>query len=141
MKKLLKSEIYGSVNSISDPQISLFCNFFIKNGFHGTVHTFKNYFAIVFSVFSFQFQQNKFYPYEPIIKTWNRTLIFENTHLMKNIGRVRRVYLQTSLEKNFFKWPIKLLTLRMDFSNYVYKKKVKNWSFSSKKKDFFVSSY
>ena len=36
-----------------DPQISLFSNFFIKNGFHGTIHTFKNYFATVF--FSFQF--------------------------------------------------------------------------------------
>ena len=27
----------------------------IKNGFHNTIYTFKNYFAIVFSVFSFQF--------------------------------------------------------------------------------------
>ena len=42
-------------------QTSLFINFFIKNGFHNTIHIFKNYFAIVFSVFSFQFQQNKFY--------------------------------------------------------------------------------
>ena len=37
-----------------DPQISLFNNFFIKNRFHGTIYTFKNYFATVF--FSFQFQ-------------------------------------------------------------------------------------
>ena len=29
----------------------------IKNRSHGTIHTFKNYFAIVFSIFSFQFQQ------------------------------------------------------------------------------------
>ena len=29
----------------------------IKNGSHGTIHTFKNYFATVFSVFNFQFQQ------------------------------------------------------------------------------------
>ena len=36
-----------------DPQISLFSNFFIKNGSHGTIHIFKNYFATVFSVFSF----------------------------------------------------------------------------------------
>ena len=28
----------------------------IKNGFHGTIYTFKNYFVTVFSVFSFQFQ-------------------------------------------------------------------------------------
>ena len=36
-----------------DPQISLFNNFFIKNGSHGTIYTFKNYFATVFSVLSF----------------------------------------------------------------------------------------
>ena len=47
-----------SVNSawcamFTDPQISLFSNFFIKNKSHDTIHTFKNYFAIVF--FSFQF--------------------------------------------------------------------------------------
>ena len=45
-----------------NPQILFFINFFIKNGSHDTIHTFKNYFATVFSVFSFQFQQNKFYP-------------------------------------------------------------------------------
>ena len=38
-----------------DPQISLFSNFFIKNGFHSTIYTFKNYFATVFFSFSFQF--------------------------------------------------------------------------------------
>ena len=36
-----------------DPQISLFNNFFIKIGSHGTIYIFKNYFATVF--FSFQF--------------------------------------------------------------------------------------
>ena len=46
----------------TDPQISFFINFFIKNESHSTIHTFKNYFVTVFSVFSFQFQQNKFYP-------------------------------------------------------------------------------
>ena len=49
------------------PQISLFSNFFIKNGFYSTIHTFKNYFATVFSVFSIQFQQNKFYPNGPLV--------------------------------------------------------------------------
>ena len=48
-----------------DPQISFFSNFFIKNGSHGIIHIFKNYFAIVFSVFNFQFQHNKFYPNRP----------------------------------------------------------------------------
>ena len=40
----------------TDPQISFFINFFIKNGSHGTIYTFKNYFATVISVISFQFQ-------------------------------------------------------------------------------------
>ena len=35
----------------------------IKNGSHGIIHTFKNYFATVFSVFSFN--KNKLYPNEP----------------------------------------------------------------------------
>ena len=35
------------------PTITLFSNFFIKNGSYSTIHTFKNYFATVF--FSFQF--------------------------------------------------------------------------------------
>ena len=38
----------------TDPQILLFSNFFIKNGSHGTIYIFKNYFATIF--FSFQFQ-------------------------------------------------------------------------------------
>ena len=42
----------------TDPQISLFSNFFIKNGSHGTIHTFKNYFAKMFSVSSFQLYPN-----------------------------------------------------------------------------------
>ena len=38
----------------TNPQISLFNNFFIKNESYDTVHIFKNYFVTVF--FSFQFQ-------------------------------------------------------------------------------------
>ena len=37
----------------TNPQISLFSNFFIKNGSHDTIHIFKNYFATAFSVFNF----------------------------------------------------------------------------------------
>ena len=47
------------INSCN-PQISLFSNFFIKNGFHDTTHTFKNYFTTIFLIFNFnnfQFQQ------------------------------------------------------------------------------------
>ena len=54
---------FSTVNSalFTYPQILLFNNFFIKNESYGTIHTFKNYFTTVFSVFSFQFQQNKLY--------------------------------------------------------------------------------
>ena len=56
----------GSHALFTNPQILLFSNFFIKNESHDTIYTFKNYFAIMFSVFSFQFQQNKFYPNRPL---------------------------------------------------------------------------
>ena len=44
----------AQISLFMDLQISLLNNFFIKNGSHSTIHTFKNYFAIVF--FNFQFQ-------------------------------------------------------------------------------------
>ena len=62
-----------------DPQIPLFSNFFIKNGSHDTIYTFKNYFATVISAISFQFQQNKSYPNRPLIVyeiTWETLLTF-----------------------------------------------------------------
>ena len=44
---------------------NLFFNkIFIKNEFHSIIHTFKNYFVTVFSIFSFQ--QNKWYPNTPV---------------------------------------------------------------------------
>ena len=46
-------------------QISFFINFFIKNGSHDTIHTFKNYFVIVFSVFN-----NKQYPNINLVSVW-----------------------------------------------------------------------
>ena len=42
-----------------DPQILFFYQFFIKNKSYGTIYTFKNYFAIVFSVFNFQLYPNE----------------------------------------------------------------------------------
>ena len=50
----------------TDPQISFFINFFIKNGFYSTIYTFKIYFATVISAISFQFQQNKSYLNRPL---------------------------------------------------------------------------
>ena len=51
----------------TNPQIPLFSNFFIKNGFYGTSHTFKKYFTTVFSVSVFSFSKNKLNPNRPII--------------------------------------------------------------------------
>ena len=42
--------------TVHRPKISLFNNFFIKNGSYGTIHTFKNYFTTVF--FSFELYPN-----------------------------------------------------------------------------------
>ena len=49
------------------PQIILFSNFFIKNGSHNTIYTFKNYFTTVFSVSVFSFSKNKLNPNTPYI--------------------------------------------------------------------------
>ena len=49
------------------PQITLFYNFFINNGSHSTIYTFKNYFATVFSVSVFSFSKNKLNPNTPLI--------------------------------------------------------------------------
>ena len=50
---------YGSHALFMGPASTDFSKFFFKIGSHDTIHTFKNYFVTVFSVFSFQFQQNK----------------------------------------------------------------------------------
>ena len=42
----------GPVHCSQDSQTSFFNKIFIKNGSHGTIYTFKNYFVIVFSVFN-----------------------------------------------------------------------------------------
>ena len=47
------------------PTTTLFKKKYIKNGYRGTIHSFKNYLATVFSVFSFQ--QNKLHPNGPYI--------------------------------------------------------------------------
>ena len=49
------------------PQITFFSNFFIKNGSHSTIYTFKNYFATVFSVSVFSFSKNKLNPNRPYV--------------------------------------------------------------------------
>ena len=38
-----------------------------KFGSHNSIYTFKNYFATVFSIISFQFLANKWYPNTPVM--------------------------------------------------------------------------
>ena len=72
------------MNSAGDPQISRFSNFFIKNWSHGTIYTFKDYFATIFLVFNFQFQQNKFYPNGPITIFQFKDFSFSTLAAIKN---------------------------------------------------------
>ena len=46
-------QFVGLVYCLQGSQILFFNNFFIKNEFYRVIYIFKNYFAIVFSVFSF----------------------------------------------------------------------------------------
>ena len=55
----------------TDPQISLFSNFFIKNESHGTIHTFKNYFATMFFSFQFQFLVFSYIQTDPVSLSLN----------------------------------------------------------------------
>ena len=51
-KKCISALPVGLMHCSRDSQISFFTQTFIKNGSHDTIHTFKNYFVTVFSVFS-----------------------------------------------------------------------------------------
>ena len=54
---------YGSHALFTGPASTDFSKFFFKTGSYSTIHTFKNYFATIFSVFS-----NKRYPNKPLVK-------------------------------------------------------------------------
>ena len=85
-----------------DPQTSVFSNFFIKNDSYDTIHTFKNYFATVFLVFSFQFQQNKFYPNGPIVIT-SKVLIGKVTMRSLTLARHLQSIFRTQFRNILFK--------------------------------------
>ena len=57
--------------TILGPTSTDFSKFFFKIRSYGTIHTFKNYFAIVLSVFNFQFS-NKRYPKKLLVLTLSR---------------------------------------------------------------------
>ena len=54
--------LYGSHALFTEPTSIDFNKFFFKTGSHDTIHTFKNYFATIFSVFN-----NKRYPNRPLV--------------------------------------------------------------------------
>ena len=81
----------GPVHCLQNPQTFLFSNFFIKNGSHNTIHTFKNYFATVFSVSAFSFSKNKLNPNRPIVR--------HNIELMINL--VKNIIYASCPNKNF----------------------------------------
>ena len=85
-----------------DPQTSVFSNFFIKNDSYGTIYTFKNYFTTVFLVFSFQFQQNKFYPNGPIVIT-SKVLIGKVTMRSLTLARHLQSIFRTQFRNILFK--------------------------------------
>ena len=51
----------GSCTLFTRPASIDFSKFFFKTGSHGTIHIFKNYFAIVFSIFNNKRYPNKLY--------------------------------------------------------------------------------
>ena len=81
-----------------NPQISLFNNFFIKNGSHNIIYTFKNYFATVISAISFQFQQNKSYPNIPsvfLVLNWVRVLVnFKSKYFFITSAKKKTIHLK-----------------------------------------------
>ena len=96
-----------------DPQISLFSNFFIKNGSHGTIYTFKNYFATVISAISFQFQQNKSYPNRPLVLVWIHVCVLNPSafcvfvlffFFFTRFGKTRLLFMYCSMNSNRKCW-------------------------------------
>ena len=57
----------GTVHALFMGPTTTLLKKYIKNESHGTIYTFKNYFATVFSVFSFS--KNKFNPNTPNVST------------------------------------------------------------------------
>ena len=67
-QKLTLSTVNSSYMHCSQvSQIPLFSNFFIKNGSHDTIYTFKNYLATVFLISIFSFSNNKLNPNGPCV--------------------------------------------------------------------------
>ena len=77
------------------PQIPLFSHFFIKNGSHGTIHTFKNDFATMFSVLVFSFSKNKLNSNGPFI-------FASNVYIAANVKLVYSIFWFSSSIRAYF---------------------------------------
>ena len=84
----------GPEHPSQDPETSFFSKTFIKNGFDDTIHTFKNYFTIVCSVFS-----NKVV-FKQILSVMNGLLSTKIKKIKLNIWHKIREQLETNLDSS-----------------------------------------
>ena len=71
--------LVGPVHYSRDPQTTFFIKNNFKTRFHSIIHTFKNYFTTVFSIFSFQFSAIsgiQTHPYMSIIHACMSSIFF-----------------------------------------------------------------
>ena len=78
----------GPVYCSQEPQTSFFNKIFIKNGSHDTIYIFKNYFATMFLIFSFQ--QNKRYPNKLLLKRKKSCNERFQDHFMRCLPKVAK---------------------------------------------------
>ena len=71
----------GPMALFMDPQNLSKHRFQYKFGSYSTIHTFKNYFAIIFSVISFQFSANKRYLNTSLLFIFFSHFVFVNAHV------------------------------------------------------------
>ena len=108
------------VDSARDPQTSIFSNFFIKNWFHGIIHTFNNYFATVFSVFNFnkinsiQTDLNRRKKKRPFTQYWLINLVIQHAKRSKKwaLKTLSGIWIP-SLFRCFLSW----ITTKMSYSS------------------------
>ena len=127
---------YGSRALFTGPTSTKFSNNNFKIGSYGTIHTFKNYFAIVFSVFS-----NKRYPNRPAVyyinfkKLFNKKIIFfcmtfwtyAIIFYRQNLVTKLVVVLYYSFTQYFFHWRWILTNPPLDYIFFLYPPYLQNF--------------
>ena len=79
-------------------KLHFLATFFIKNGSHNTIYTFKNYFATVFSVSVFSFSKNKLNPKTPGERVFLH--FAEKWWVSQYCSRTHKSYLNTDFNIN-----------------------------------------